>query len=79
LDVDVGCVVKGMNFVDICDVGDFVEFVECYVVDLIVMSLCFVYENNILGMMNVFVVCGREGNLVCKLVFKFSVYFYGVE
>lgn len=30
LDVIVGCVVKGVNFVELCDVGDFVEIVCCY-------------------------------------------------
>lgn len=30
LDVDNGCVVKGVQFVDICDVGDFVEIVCRY-------------------------------------------------
>lgn len=33
LDIKNGCIVKGINFKELWDVGDFVEFVKCYEVE----------------------------------------------
>lgn len=49
LDVNVGCVVKGMNFVNFWDVGDFVEVLEWYewegVDELVFFDIMVSYED----------------------------------